>query len=231
MTDHQFRNSMFGGFNRQDVLDFLTSSAEKTNEELNRRQASFEALEKEHKDCLQRSEQLSEQLEQTGREREEFKHQAEQLTLELARVSAADQNKGAELETLRAQLTRAQEELEQLRAQVGKLAPDAEAYVAIKERTAGVELEAHRRAQSVEARARIMAGDLQRQMEQWMAKVEQQYGQLKQEVEASVEQANAQLLAAGGSLSRVTALLDEQQGALRQVSENYAAAVQKKKAE
>lgn len=231
MTDHQFRNSMFGGFNRQDVLDFLTSSAEKTNEELNRRQASFEALEKEHKDCLQRSEQLSEQLEQTGREREEFKHQAEQLTLELARVSAADQNKAAELETLRAQLTRAQEELEQLRAQVGKLAPDAEAYVAIKERTAGVELEAHRRAQSVEARARIMAGDLQRQMEQWMAKVEQQYGQLKQEVEASVEQANAQLLAAGGSLSRVTALLDEQQGALRQVSENYAAAVQKKKAE
>lgn len=231
MTDHQFRNSMFGGFNRQDVLDFLTSSAEKTNEELNRRQASFEALEKEHKDCLQRSEQLSEQLEQTGREREEFKHQAEQLTLELARVSAADQNKAAELETLRAQLTRAQEELEQLRAQVGKLAPDAEAYVAIKERTAGVELEAHRRAQSVEARARIMAGDLQRQMEQWMAKVEQQYGQLKQEVETSVEQANAQLLAAGGSLSRVTALLDEQQGALRQVSENYAAAVQKKKAE
>ena len=108
MTDHQFRNSMFGGFNRQDVLDFLTSSAEKTNEELNRRQASFEALEKEHKDCLQRSEQLSEQLEQTGREREEFKHQAEQLTLELARVSAADQNKAAELETLRAQLTRAQ---------------------------------------------------------------------------------------------------------------------------
>lgn len=231
MTDHQFRNSMFGGFNRQDVLDFLTSSAEKTNEELNRRQASFETLEKEHKDCLQRSEQLSEQLEQTGREREEYKHQAEQLTLELARVSAADQNKAAELETLRAQLTRAQEELEQLRAQVGKLAPDAEAYVAIKERTAGMELEAHRRAQSVEARARIMAGDLQRQMEQWMAKVEQQYGQLKQEVEASVEQANAQLLAAGGSLSRVTALLDEQQGALRQVSENYAAAVQKKKAE
>lgn len=231
MTDHQFRNSMFGGFNRQDVLDFLTSSAEKTNEELNRRQASFEALEKEHKDCLQRSEQLSEQLEQTGREREEYKHQAEQLTLELARVSAADQNKAAELETLRAQLACAQEELEQLRAQVGKLAPDAEAYVAIKERTAGMELEAHRRAQSVEARARIMAGDLQRQMEQWMAKVEQQYGQLKQEVEASVEQANAQLLAAGGSLSRVTALLDEQQGALRQVSENYAAAVQKKKAE
>lgn len=228
MTDHQFRNSMFGGFNRQDVLDFLTSSAEKTNEELNRRQASFEALEKEHKDCLQRSEQLSEQLEQTGREREEFKHQAEQLTLELARVSAADQNKAAELETLRAQLTRAQEELEQLRAQVGKLAPDAEAYVAIKERTAGVELEAHRRAQSVEARARIMAGDLQRQMEQWMAKVEKQYSDLRTEVESSVERANQQILAASGSLSSINTLLEEQQSALKSVVDSYADAVRNK---
>ena len=70
------------------------------------------------------------------------------------------------------------------------------AYAAIKERTAGMELEAHRRAQSVEARAKIMAGDLQRQMEQWMARVEQQYAQLRTEVESSVEQANQQILAA-----------------------------------
>ena len=47
MTDHQFRNAMFGGFNRQDVLKFLTSSAEKNNEELNARQERCEELEKE----------------------------------------------------------------------------------------------------------------------------------------------------------------------------------------
>ena len=51
MTDYQFRNAMFGGFNRQDVLNFLTSSAEKNNEELAARQERCEELEKELERC------------------------------------------------------------------------------------------------------------------------------------------------------------------------------------
>ena len=45
--DHQFRNATLGGFNKQDVLDYLTSSAEKTNQELQRQRESYEALEQE----------------------------------------------------------------------------------------------------------------------------------------------------------------------------------------
>lgn len=231
MTDHQFRNAMFGGFNRQDVLNFLTSSAEKNNEELNARQERCEQLEKELEESRAEAAALKAQLEQTGREREEFKHQAEQLTIEIARVSTADQAKAAELEKKNAELDAARSELEQLREMLGKIAPDAEAYAAIKERTAGMELEAHRRAQSVEARARIMAGDLQRQMEQWMAKVEKQYAGLKTEVEASVERANQQILAASGSLSSINTLLEEQQSALKSVVDSYADSVRGKKAE
>ena len=231
MTDHQFRNAMFGGFNRQDVLNFLTSSAEKNNEELNARQERCEELEKEREASRAEAAALKAQLEQTTREREEFKHQAEQLTIEIARVSTADQAKAAELEKKNAELDAARSELEQLREMLGKIAPDAEAYAAIKERTAGMELEAHRRAQSVEARARIMAGDLQRQMEQWMAKVEKQYAGLKTEVEASVERANQQILAASGSLSSINTLLEEQQSALKSVVDSYADSVRGKKAE
>ena len=228
MTDHQFRNAMFGGFNRQDVLDFLTSSAEKNNEELNARQERCEGLEKELEASRAEAAALKAQLEQTTREREEFKHQAEQLTIEIARVSTADQAKAAELEKKNAELDAARSELEQLREMLGKIAPDAEAYAAIKERTAGMELEAHRRAQSVEARARIMAGDLQRQMEQWMAKVEKQYAGLKTEVEASVERANQQILAASSSLSSINTLLGEQQSALKSVVDSYADSVRNK---
>lgn len=228
MTDHQFRNAMFGGFNRQDVLNFLTSSAEKNNEELNARQERCEELEKELEASRAEAAALKAQLEQTTREREEFKHQAEQLTIEIARVSTADQAKAAELEKKNAELAAAQAELQQLREMLGKIAPDAEAYAAIKERTAGMELEAHRRAQSVEARAKIMAGDLQRQMEQWMARVEQQYAGLKTEVEASVERANQQILAASGSLSSINTLLSEQQSALKSVVDSYADSVRNK---
>jgi len=228
MTDHQFRNAVFGGFNRQDVLDYLTSAAEKTNEELEARQARSEALEQDLEQSREEIARLKEQLERTGKEREEFKRQAEQLTIEVARVSTADQSKTAELEQKNAELARAQAELSELRAVLERIRPDAEAYAAVKERTAGMELEAHRRAQSVEARAKIMAGDLQRQMEQWMAKVSQQYTDLRTEVEASVERANQQILAASGSLSRVNTLLEEQQTALKGVVDSYADAVRNK---
>lgn len=231
MTDHQFRNAMFGGFNRQDVLDFLTSSAEKTNEELNSMKERCEDLEKDLERSQEESAALKEQLDQAVRERDEFKHQAEQLTIEIARVSTADQAKGAELDRKNTELSQAQAELAELRALVNKISPDAEAYAAIKDRTAGMELEAHRRAQSVEARAKIMAGDLQRQMEQWMAKVEQQYTDLRTEVESSVERANQQILAASGSLSRINGLLEEQQTALKGVVASYADSVRSKKAE
>jgi chromosome segregation ATPase len=222
---------MFGGFNRQDVLKFLTSSAEKNNEELNARQERCEELEKELENSRVEIAALKAQLEQTAQEREQFRTQAEQLGEELAQVTAADRDKAGELEKRDAELAAARSELEQLRELMGKIAPDAEAYAAIKERTAGMELEAHRRAQSVEARAKIMAGDLQRQMEQWMARVEQQYAGLKTEVEASVERANQQILAASGSLSSINTLLSEQQAALKSVVDSYADCVRSKKAE
>ena len=231
MTDHQFRNAMFGGFNRQDVSDFLTSSAEKNNEELNGLRERCEGLEQELERSREESAQLRAQLEQAAGERDEYKNQAEQFTIEIARISAADQNKAAELEGKNARLAQVQAELDELRALVSKISPDAEAYAAIKDRTAGMELEAHRRAQSVEARARIMAGDLQRQMEQWMARVSRQYADLRAEVEASVERANQQILSASDSLNRVNTLLEEQDSALKGVVDSYAEAVRGKKAE
>jgi len=222
---------MFGGFNRQDVLDFLTSSAEKNNEELNGLRERCEGLEQDLEHSREECAQLKSQLEQASRERDEYKNQAEQLTLEIARVSTADQSKAAELEQKNARLAQVQAELDELRALVSRISPDAEAYAAIKDRTAGMELEAHRRAQSVEARARIMAGDLQRQMEQWMAKVSQQYADLRAEVEASVDRANQQILSASDSLNRVNTLLEEQQTALKGVVDSYAEAVRGKKGE
>lgn len=228
MSEHQFRNTMFGGFNRQDVLDYLTSAAEKNNQELQRRQESYEALEKDLSERRKEGTALKEELRKTKLERDSFKQCAEQLELDLNREKMAGERKSEEAAALREKLNLAQEELERLRELVSRLAPDAEAYTAIKDRTAGVELEAHRRAQSVEARAKIMAGDLQRQMEQWASKVEQQYAGLKNEIGSSVERANQQVLAASQSLSRINELLEEQQTALKGVVDSYAEAVRNK---
>ena len=133
-------------------------------------------------------------------------------------------------ETLR-ELAHLREENRQLRGRVEAMQPSADAYEELKERTAGVELEAHRRAQSVEARAKIMAGDLQRQMEQWAARTEEQYAALKGQIDSSVEQANKEILAASQSLAAMTQLVEQQQAALHAVAETYVLNVRGKKAE
>ena len=231
MSEHQFRNTMFGGFNRQDVLDFLTSSAEKNNQELQRQRESYEALEKDLASGREECAVLRAELSEARQERDEFKSRVEQLELDLAKVRGSEDRKTEEASALREKLTLAQQELEELRELVTRLTPDAEAYTAIKDRTAGVELEAHRRAQSVEARAKIMAGDLQRQMEQWAMKAEEQYTALRGQIDSSVEQANQELLAASRSLACVTQMMEQQQESLRTVVESYAQSIRGKKAE
>ena len=231
MSEHQFRNTMFGGFNRQDVLDFLTSSAEKNNQEMQRQRESYEALEKDLATAREENAVLRAELSEARQERDDLQNRTQQLELDLLKVRGSEDRKSEEASALREKLTMAQQELEELRELVSRLAPDAEAYTAIKDRTAGVELEAHRRAQSVEARAKIMAGDLQRQMEQWAVRAEEQYAALKGQVDNSVEQANKEILAASQSLACIAKLMEQQQAALHTVAENYAQAVRGKKAE
>ena len=231
MSEHQFRNTMFGGFNRQDVLDFLTSSAEKNNQELQRQRESYEALEKDLAAGREECAVLRAELSEARQERDELKNRVEQLELDLAKVRGSEDRKTEEASALREKLTLAQQELEELRELVTRLTPDAEAYTAIKDRTAGVELEAHRRAQSVEARAKIMAGDLQRQMEQWALRAEEQYAALKGQIDNSMEQANKELLAASQSLSCVAQMVEQQQAALHAVVESYSQSIRGKKAE
>ena len=230
MSEHQFRNTMFGGFNRQDVLDFLTSSAEKNNQELQRQRESYELLEQDLAASREECAVLRAELAEARQERDALKSRADQLDLDLIKTKGSEDRKSEEASALREKLTLAQQELEMLREQISRLTPDAEAYTAIKERTAGVELEAHRRAQSVEARAKIMAGDLQRQMEQWAARAEEQYAAVKGQIDNSVEQANKEILAASQSLACIAKLMEQQQAALHAVAENYAQAVRVKKA-
>ena len=76
---------------------------------------------------------------------------------------------------------------------MARLEPDAAAYAAVKDRSAGVELEAHRRAQGVLDQANSQARHLRQQMEQWMTRVGREYDALRTEVEATISHAADQL--------------------------------------
>ena len=186
--DHQFRNAVFGGFNRQDVLDYLETLARENAQKRQELEQSIGRAEGERDELCAQKQALEEQLDQ---------------------------------KTERWVYLESRREAEALREQVARLEPDAAAYAAVKDRSAGVELEAHRRAQGVLDQANSQARHLRQQMEQWMTRVGREYDALRTEVEATISHAADQLDKAGKCLEQVSALLSDQDVALEELSRAY----------
>jgi len=212
--DHPFRSAVFGGFNRQDVLTYLETTAQEAarqQEELQQKlDASLETVARQDAGLTDQQEQL----ERLGQENESLKAQLEQANVALSSCRTECSQKNGELAA-------AQREIDSLNARIAALEPDASAYAAVKERTAGVELEAHRRAQAVQEEAERQASQLRRQMEQWIQKVEREYDALRTQIESTVSHAADQLGKAEASLEKVTALMEEQDVALAAIAQDY----------
>ncbi len=220
--DHPFRTAAVGGFNRQDVLTYLETVT---------------------REAAERQQKLQQQLDQAAEE----KNQREQELAELHK-RCADQD--AELTALRQQLAdteqkltdsrahgtstdheleSARREAEELRRRVAALQPGAEAYDAVKERTAGMELEAHHRAELVKEEAREQAAQLRAKTQEWMAQVEREYDTLRAQVESTVSHAADQLNRVGKDLDAITAMLEERDMALEILAEEYQQQASEKK--
>ena len=102
--DHPFRNAMFGGFNRQDVLTYL----EQTAQEAAQRQQELEhKLDQAQETLSKQDAQLSEQEEQLGRlrqENEELRQQLGQANVELSSSRTQCSQSAGELEQVSWQL-------------------------------------------------------------------------------------------------------------------------------
>lgn len=215
--DHPFRKAAVGGFNRQDVLDYV----EKTAQEAAAREQSL-------RDQLAQAEQSRDEAAkdaETLRARvKELEEQAQTLTQERDRALGDQkelEDRIAELELNQEEQDRLLAESRQARTQAEQradaLAADASAYTAIKDRTAGVELRAHQRARAVEDQADREAQQLRAQLEQWLQKINREYDHLRSQVEAAVTHAGDQLNRAGECLDQVNALLGRQEDAFAEL--------------
>ena len=212
--DHPFRSAALGGFNRQDVLDYLEKTSAENAQRQQELQQKLEAAEEERGRLAARTGEQEEQMAILQRERDSLQQQLEQVKQALA----AGQDREEAQERALAGLRR---ERDALKARVEALEPEAAAYEAVKERTAGVELEAHCRAQKIVDQADGQARELRRNMEQWVSRVEREYDALRSEVESTVSHAADQLEKAGKCLDKMTALLADQDVALEALSQAY----------
>ena len=211
--DHQFRNAVFGGFNRQDVLDYLETLARENAQKRQELEQSIGRAEGERDELRAQKQALEEQKRALEGEKEELLRSVQRSQSELAALRTQLGEREQTARQTQQALEESRREAEALREQVARLEPDAAAYAAVKDRSAGVELEAHRRAQGVLDQAK--------QMEQWMTRVGREYDALRTEVEATISHAADQLDKAGKCLEQVSALLSDQDVALEELSRAY----------
>ena len=134
--DHPFRSAALGGFNRQDVLDYLEKTSAENAQRQQELQQNLETAEEERRQLAAKTAEQEEQLSILHRERDGLSQQLEQAQQALAASQDREEAQERELAALR-------QERDSLKARVAELEPEAAAYEAVKERTAGVELEAH----------------------------------------------------------------------------------------
>lgn len=197
--DNQFRSAAFGGFNRQDVMDYLERTVKEHNQTL-------DGLNTQLNEARSEADQLRTQLAAAQEEARQAKQELEQVN--------ADRHSAQEQSDL---LVQTQEELDRLRGRVNQLEPDAQAYAAIKERTAGIELEAHRRAQFIVDEAQAQADQVRHELAQWLERVERDYYDLRAQVGNTVCHATSELDRVRQGLDNISLCMTNQHSALERL--------------
>ena len=145
-TELQFRTSTFGGFQKQDVLNYIETSNQEHREKLEA--VRRELAEAEAAKAAQAEETAAAQAQTEAKEKE-----LQALREELAAAHKEAEERKLEISLLEEELEKAKQRLADTEAQLkeseeklAKAGPAAAAYEKVKDRTAGIELEAHCRA-------------------------------------------------------------------------------------
>lgn len=200
----KFRAAL-GGFNRQDVQNYIEQLTATHRQELGE-------LQKQLEEARARNTELeaalsSAETAKSGATAEEAKVRAslETSTRTLAHLRG-------ELSQTESKLVVAKKELERLQAQVGTLEPMAANYAKLKDRVATVELDAHQKAQATVDQAQAEAERIRSDTQRWLDGVLEQYGKLRRGMDDLLEQAQALGQAADqvGELDKTARALEEQ---------------------
>lgn len=205
--DHQFRSAAIGGFNKQDVLDYLELLSKESREQIQDLQDQLTKAQEQCRHLEIQESRLNTYTAQLSREKDALQQAADQAQSELQSCSE-------QMSSLRAQLAESEQARSQLQEQVDRLRPDAEAYHAVKDRSAGMELDAHRRAQGILDQAKEEANHLRSQVQQWMNKVEEEYSELRSQIDATVSHAANELGKVETALGQISQKLADQDSAL-----------------
>ena len=199
-TELQFRTATFGGFQKQDVLSYIESSNQAHVEKLAQLQRERDELAGEKEALSAQAGQAKEQAETLAKEKQALSAQLDEARKEVQQLRT-------QLEEARKEAREAADQLTDANARLAQAARDAAAYQQVKDRTAGIELEAHCRAQEVQKEAEEKVHRAHTEVEQWLHKVKAGYDLLRSDMD--------------GAISRTGQELDKLHQMLEQLSSNF----------
>lgn len=182
----QFRGAAFGGFHRQDVLDYLEKMARERQEEREAQEtekAGLMASLEEERAARARAENRLALLENRASETTGAQKELEDVVARLKE----------ELAEKEAQLAQAKVEAEELRRQITTLEPGAQSWKRIKDTAGDIEVAAHERAQITIQDARVRAAEIRAEVIRWVLDVQGRCDTLQQDLRTSIQGAEAQL--------------------------------------
>ena len=152
MENNTFKGSLFGGFNREDVIDYIKKTSSESTARIESLESDIDKLCAQERELRAQVGSLRGDNDRLAQENRDFA--SERDTLRTA-LDAAN----SELTALRAEAEALRAENASLRAENASFRPMAEQYSTVKEHLAGIELDAHQRAEEYErsVRARLAA--------------------------------------------------------------------------
>jgi cell division septum initiation protein DivIVA len=155
MENNVFKGSIFGGFNRQDVMNYIEKASRESTELLQESQLKIEDLEKQLQEAQERCQSLQSELEAANAAAAQSEEALKATQVSLAETQTA-------LENAQSLNHAEEEELRALRDTIAALQPEVEEFHTLKSGIASVELDARHRAESSVAEAKAQAGAILR---------------------------------------------------------------------
>ena len=191
----QFRSAAFGGFHRQDVLDYLERI---TRENQTQKQALEQALAEEQAARAQaeaRAQQAENKAAEAVADREAFEQTLAESRQAQEKITAA--------------LAEAEAQVAALREKVNDLEPGAESWRRIKDTAGDIEVSAHERAQRI-----IQSAQDQAEGVRWILELQARCQRLKEDLHTSLFSAETELDSVRAAFSQAQEDVEGMQGAL-----------------
>ncbi|MDF2838960.1 MAG: hypothetical protein K0S60_663 [Evtepia sp.] len=174
-----FRGTTFGGFNRQDVLNYLSTAETEHEKVVAGLRAELDECQKGRAEDQLRLEELEAKLSSETKRSVAVQDELDKAEAERQKKSNA--------------LKQAEEEMKLLRASIVELEPKALAYGRIRDRAAAIELDAHERAQLTLDQAKGEVSQIQEDCVSWMLEVQSGYNRLRTELNETFTKSTVEL--------------------------------------